>query len=107
MHIAFETKQLRTVCENETEAITKYGVSAAESLMKRLADIRASTGIGDLQAGNLREVPNSNGELMALDLTTAYQLEFAANHPKKRGAPDTPWDKVSRVKIMCIRGTNG
>ena len=48
LELAFESKELRDVCENEAEAKRQLGDSVAEMLKHRLADLNAATSPGTL-----------------------------------------------------------
>ena len=51
MELAFESRWLRTVCENEADADRELGLAVAETLRHRLADLLAATSIDDILAG--------------------------------------------------------
>ncbi len=50
LELAFETKRLREICENEEIASQELGAEGAERLKHRLADLRA--------AGSIEELPD-------------------------------------------------
>jgi plasmid maintenance system killer protein len=104
LELAFATKQLRDLCENEATATRGLGVEAASSLRRRLADIRAALGVKDLVAGRLSEVGGTGGLVLALSLEGGYRITFSANHPKNpmttSGIPD--WTRISRVKLLSV-----
>ena len=102
LELAFDSKSLRTVCENETQAKLEFGPRIAEALKHRLADLRAATSPKDLLVGRPREGSDPNS--MVVDLCDGYQLVFCANHSKSpvTDAGKLDWPKVSRVKILGI-----
>lgn len=102
LELAFNSKSLRTICENETQARLELGPRVAEILKHRLADLRAATSPKDLVAGRPRE--GSDLQSMVIDLWDGYQLVFCANHPKKlvAEAGKLDWLKVSRIKVLRI-----
>ena len=103
MEIAFETKELRTICEIEAHAQDRLGDETAGAPKRRLADIRSAETISDLIAGRPRELDNGTGQ-MVIDLYSNYRLVFCANHPSNTVADigNLDWSRVSRVKILSI-----
>lgn len=51
MELAFRSPALRTMCEEQEEAVRIIGEKAASALQTRLADLRAVTYLADLPAG--------------------------------------------------------
>jgi hypothetical protein len=103
MIVAFETKQLRTICEDPDLAETRLGPEVAHLLRGRVADIRAATRMSDLLVGN----PRHNGaslELLLVDLGNEARMVWKANHVSPRTLPDgmTDWSQVSRVKLLKV-----
>lgn len=106
MELAFESKWLRSICESESEAEREFGLTISQVLKRRLADLRAATSTTDLIVGKPRILDN---EQMIIELSDGYQVVFRANHPDnpvlESGRID--WQRVSRIKIMCIEGRHG
>ena len=106
MEIAFESRELREICEHEAEAKAKLGDPVAAALKSRLADLDAAMSPSDLVAGRPRI--GEDKETMVIDLCQGYRIVFAANHPNnplsERGEVD--WRKVSRVRILRIERDN-
>lgn len=104
LELAFAEKSLRQLCENEAIAQRKLGVSVAEKLKRRLADMRAATSVKDLVVGAPRELEGACQHQIAVDLCDGYRIVFCANHNNvpflESGAID--WTQVSRVKILRI-----
>lgn len=106
LDLAFDSKPLRTVCENEKEAIRELGPLVARVLKHRLADLRAAISINDLILGHPRLLLDDGKyhQSMIIDLCDDYQMTFCANHPcnpvVENGNID--WSKVSRVKLLRI-----
>ena len=107
MELAFSTKALRAVCENEERAVRELGAESANALKRRLGDLRAADNVTDLIAGNPRPASSSNEHLM-LDLEEGSAIILSVNHttvPRLRsGAID--WSNVSRVKVLRIEKAN-
>jgi proteic killer suppression protein len=102
LELAFETKELRDICENEAEAKREFGDAVAEVLKHRLADLDAAISPRDLIVGNPRLGPGIHA--MTVDLSEGYRLVFTPNHPHNptTAAGSTDWEKVSRVRILKI-----
>jgi proteic killer suppression protein len=109
LELAFATKSLRQICENNDKAKKELGNESAEKLIHRLADLRAITYVSELIVGNPRHVTYSNKPHFLVDLCSGYSILFCANHVKTpiliSGAID--WSKVSRIKIIKIGNDNG
>ena len=103
LELAFETKELREVCENEADAKRQFGDAVAEVLKHRLADIDAASSPTDIIVGNPRIEPG--GERMTIDLCEGYQLVMTPNHPSNpmKAIGTVAWEKVNRIRILEIR----
>lgn len=108
MELAFDSRQLRTICESEAHARGELGAAVAEMLKHRLADLRAATSVRDLVAGRPRLLEGTSDLCMALDLCAGYRVVFCANHPQNpvMATGGLDWLRVSRVKIMRIEKDN-
>lgn len=106
LELAFETKDLREICEKEAEARRRLGSAVAEVLKHRLADLDAATSPNDLIAGNPRVGPDM--DTMTIDLCDGYQLVLSPNHPNNptRRTGEVNWSKVSRIRILRIGREN-
>jgi hypothetical protein len=105
LDLAFETKNLREICEIEQTAIDQYGKNVAMILRHRLADLYAATSIYDILVGNPRLINNiDNHKIMVIDLADNYQIRICANH-KNNPVLDNgniDWTKVTRIRILQI-----
>ena len=109
LELAFGSKSLRAICENQGRAKLELGDKVAEMLKHRLADFRAAKSVKDLLAGRPRLL-NGTGRLqMIVDLCDGWEIIFAANHTENPTAEngDLDWERVSRIKILQIRGDHG
>lgn len=109
MELAFDTKELRALCESELQAKLELGPRIADALKHRLADIRAAKAPKDLVAGRPRALGDTGTEYMTLELCEGWRIVLGANHPSnpmlESGRLD--WSKVSRVKILRIESDHG
>jgi hypothetical protein len=103
LQLAFDTKDIRKVCELEYVARNLYGADVAAALRERLSDLLAATSVHDLLVGRPRVISQNPG-VMALDITGKYRLLFCANHisPPLTSAGLTDWINVSRIKVSRI-----
>jgi proteic killer suppression protein len=104
LELAFSTKSLRNLCENQTTARQELGASVAERLKRRVADLRAATSVKELVAGRPYELDGARREHLAVNLCDGVRIVFCTNHSKipvlECGRVD--WLKVSRIKIVKI-----
>lgn len=102
MILAFETKDLRELCVSEAKAKQELGDAVAESLKRRVADMRAANSLADLAPfGAL--APFAEDALHRVDLTNDRFLVIAANHPAPRLPSGTiNWTIVKRAKLVRI-----
>jgi len=104
LELAFDTKPLRQICENEGKAKRKLGITVAEKLKRRLADLRAATVVGDIVAGGPHEIEGTDHQHLEIDLSEGYRIVFCANHnviPMLESG-GVNWSRVSRIKILRI-----
>lgn len=104
MELAFDTKELRTICESEDYANRVLDPLVVEILKHRLADLRAATSIRDLVAGRVHQLEDTKNCHMIVELRDDHRIVLCANHPKnpidEYGRVD--WSRVSRVKVLRI-----
>src|SRR5262249_37761402 len=104
LELAFANKSLRELCESEAQADCHLGPTIAQTLRRRLSDLRAATNVKDLVAGRPRELAGSRRGCVAVQLSSESRLVFRANHTvlPVLDTGDVDWSKVSRVKILSI-----
>ncbi len=102
MEIAFKTRKLRDICEDDSLAENEYGSKVAKILKHRLADFMAGMTFSDFVVGNPRPL-TSNVQL--IDLCDGFVLEISANHTKNPllETGEIDWSKVRRIKVLNIR----
>lgn len=100
LELAFDTKELRDLCERAELAEQQYGDEVAKTLQARLSDLWAADSATEIPAGNPTEISNDR---MSIELGSNYRLILCANHPKKKGSLEkTDWSKVTRVKLLGV-----
>lgn len=104
LEIGFFTEELRDLCEHEEHAIASIGLSAAEALHRRLADIRAAEFIDEVVAGKPSRSKIEGVACVLFDLNGEYTLAIAANHspPRLDESGSTAWSRVRRVIVRKI-----
>ena len=106
MELAFETKNLRSICESEAYALSQLGVVPADTLKRRLADMMAAQTVNDLM--QLLIIPlyedRSEASNLVVDLNCGKRMIFTHNHlrPPLLEKEKVDWSKVSRIKIIAI-----
>jgi hypothetical protein len=102
LELAFESKELRDICESEEEAKRRFGDAVAEMLRHRLADLDAAQSPNDLLAGRPRL--GQDGRTMMIDLCEGRRVVFTANHASNptTSTGDLDWARVRRIKILRI-----
>lgn len=104
LELAFASKSLRTICENQAHARRELGPAVSEILKHRLADLLAATSVKDLIAGRPRVLDGTDTQQITVDLCNGYRMVFCANHSRNpfTEAGQIDWNKVSRVKVLRI-----
>lgn len=104
LDLAFETQELRAMCERAAEARRALGERVGDALLRRVADLRAATCVFDLLLGCPRLLDGEDRGRVALDLRDGQRLVLAANHPKNPLTPDgmPDWTRVTRVRVVRI-----
>ncbi|NHA68642.1 hypothetical protein [Phycicoccus flavus] len=106
MELAFQTRRLRTACEEPMEAAKHYPPLVVASLIRRVADIRAADSPLSLVAGS-PSLATSGDPQVEIRLASDYILIGVANHQTcpVRQDGEIDWDRVRRLKIVGIERT--
>lgn len=98
--MAFLTTSIRSLCEDENNAIQELGPEVAKVLRDRLADLRAAISIKDILLGNPMEVEQNN---FKIELFDNFRLVFGNGHPTKPNSNKIiDWSTINRIKILKI-----
>jgi hypothetical protein len=103
VELAFETIELRTICESRRVGDRELGKARAEILRDRISDLRAAESVSDLlDFGYIELLPNA---LFSIRLDESYRIIAAVNHTSipKQGA-NIDWTQVTRIRIVNIGG---
>ena len=108
LELAFNSRELRSICEHEPTAKDALGAEIAEALRRRLADLRAATSIADLIVGNPHTVEVGSKNYLVIHLFRRHQIVLEANHPENplTDSGQLDWAKVSRIKVAYVGGYN-
>ena len=100
MRLAFDTENLRSLCEDKQKAMKVLGKNSAIIFFRRLADLKAAKTVSDLIIGNPQLIDNN----YFLSFGENCQIVFCSNH--STGHKDTEgninWSKVTRIKITGV-----
>jgi hypothetical protein len=109
VELAFETKELREICEVQLTAEAELGIIAARDLRARLADLRAADSPVELVAGSPKIISSKPPGLFQLSLDGDYLLAYCANHVTNpvNDNGELQWPSVGRVKILAIQHKDG
>ena len=100
MIVAFESKALRTVCEDPAKATARFGDVVAVLLRRRLADIRSAQNIFELPAG----APRVEEDLFRIDVGSQETMLWVQNSqsPPTTETGKLDWTQVHRIKLVSI-----
>jgi hypothetical protein len=103
MELAFETQELRRVCESDADACKCLPRGTAAQLQDRLADMRAATSVSDLVAGSPALDASPPGEIR-FTLEGGYELVCGGNHPRPPVTDEgrVDFSRIRRVKVVRI-----
>jgi proteic killer suppression protein len=103
MIVAFQTEELRRICEDENVAEKKLGWPVASVLRERLADLRAVTSIDVLPVGRPSKT-GAVGERLVFPLGSTHTMTWTANHldPPKVDDGFVDWSRTSRIQLLAI-----
>jgi hypothetical protein len=104
LELAFQNKELRTLCENEESAIAQYGKDVSSKLKTRLADFRAHKNVTEIVVGKKEEIATESVSAIKVDLCDGYFIVLCSNHVNapKNSEGKIEWALVSRIKILNI-----
>lgn len=105
--MAFNSKELRVLCEDEDTAMARLGALVSPKLHARLADMDAARNVFELVAGNPSVVEN-DAEKYRIDIVEGWQIIFCSNHVNAPVNAENliNWSQVNRVKILELKNSN-
>lgn len=104
MEIAFQTEEIRDICEHASVAEDILGSELANSLRARLADIRAATTMQDLMLFQSESPTQGRTPKMAIQVSKTCEIFLVSNHRSHNGkaADEIDFSEVKRVRIIEI-----
>lgn len=108
LKLAFETEALRDLCTSEVIALQELPPLVAQSLFRRLADIRAASNILYLPVGKPAELEAAPPGLVVVKLHQNHHLLFSAAHQQVPilSSGNVNWGSVTNVKLLKIGNDN-
>lgn len=103
MELAFRTRTLRSICQDEEVAAAALDPVVLDHLRNRLADLLAASSIEELIVGQPR-VEDGDPPRLVVELGPSHQLICSPNHLKSSPTPggDLDWRRVRRLQIIAI-----
>jgi hypothetical protein len=103
MIIAFDSTQLRELCEDPSAADAYLGGDRAAILRDRLADIRAAATYRDLIVGDPR-TGGESGRDLRISIGPEAALLLTANHLRlpRNDRGEVDWNRVSYVRVVKV-----
>lgn len=106
VQIAWDSEELREICEVSSAADAALGQAVAAQLRARLADLAAADSPLDLLAGG-PELIDGDSPSVRIRLASHVLLVIVSNHrPSHGNANATDWSRVRRIRIVSIGGTS-
>lgn len=103
LEIAFQTRELRRVCERQVSIYEELGEADGERFQRRLDDIQAASKVTELLPMFVTFCKNAHFRLnFAPDKDILLKANHVDNPTDANGNID--WGKVNRVKIVSIGG---
>ena len=104
MDLAFDNRRLRELCENESKAQERYGITIALALKNRLSDLEAAEWVEEIPIGRPTEFFDGHESKYRIEITGALFLVLSCAHLKPPRLVDGSinWRKVRKVKVLSI-----
>ena len=104
MELAFDSKEVRRLCEDKSYAEAMLGPIVAESLRDRLADLLAVDHIFDLPIGKPTAVQNSVSSGYQITLADQHYLLVGCNpvRPPKAADGSIDWNRVRKLLVIQV-----
>lgn len=104
VQIAWDSEELREICEVASAADTALGQEVAAQLRARLADLAAADSPLDLLAGE-PDLIDGDPPTIHIRLAGDDLLVIVSNHRASDERPSaTDWSRVRRIRIVSIGG---
>jgi proteic killer suppression protein len=103
MELAFGTRRLREICEDQAVADRNLSSLVSELLRGRLADLHAARSLEEFVAGRPTLDPDDE-RVLVFELAEGVVLRVQVNHANPPLLTDgtIDWSRVRRLKIVSI-----
>src|ERR1700732_5499632 len=103
MELAFASRSLRSMCEEEGQAAESLGSVVAADLHARLADLRAADTIAALGAGT-PDVSSGDNAILRLIVGATHEIICRVNHasPPRLHDGSLDWQRVRRLRVEHV-----
>lgn len=106
LELAFRALWLRHVCEDFAKAEAQFGRRVAESLVRRLADLRAAPAVFDLPF-EWEPTIQTNKPGFKVWIIDHSRMVWIVNHQQVPRTESTiDWSRVRRIQLDSIKGVN-
>lgn len=104
MNIAFQTVDLRELCEQIEHAERRYGKVFSRSLNSVVADIMAAPNAADLPVAEFLNPSSTSPAMIKLKIMHTGSMLLVSNHARDREAPKAPvlWSKVTYIRVSEV-----
>jgi len=100
--IAFQTRELRTLCESQVKAERALGIEVARRLRGLLADLDIAETLQEIPVEELRELEGSGPDDYEAPLVDGYVLRMRAKRPARSSSGRVEQSLVRRLKVLDI-----
>ncbi|KCZ62156.1 hypothetical protein L53_13010 [Hyphomonas sp. L-53-1-40] len=102
LELAWETEELRNICEHSSAAEAALGPLVITDFKARLADMRAAITVDDLFFGEQAQATNGSPAVIRIMLQPTGSIVFSSNHSRDKDVAGVDWSQVKRIRIMEI-----
>ncbi len=108
MEVAYATKEIRRLCEEEKHQLKKLGKKRSKRLKNRLIELRAVEHVNELQLGGPHELTGDRAGQYSVDLAGPMRLLFESTEqpPPALAAGGIDWQQVKSIRILGIEDTH-
>src|SRR5690606_32820937 len=104
--ISFENEHIRSVCEDESCALSHYEPDIVRKLQNRLADLEACVFLSEVGVGNITEITNDGFFCYKIDVLKNSVVLVFEPVPSNSKTQSIKLDSINRIKITEIRNLN-
>lgn len=103
--LSFENEEIRSICEDESYALSHFEPKIVERLKNRLADLESSVFLSEVGFGNLEIITEDDNFCYKIDLVKneAVLIFEPIAHKKAQSSYSR---RINRIKIIKIRLLN-